>query len=106
MVRYFFEYLMLNVLHRQDWNRVAAEFSTDEYQSVISEILIWRERVPSLPVGVEATLYLFQALIYDDPSQEFISEEQARSLYSLAIIRYLVEQDNVVPIQQRVKKPA
>ncbi len=79
------------LIHRNDWNRVAALFSAEDYEAVIKDILIWRERVPALPVGVEATLFLFQALLYDDnepdPAKNISCEEQARSLYSLAVIR-------------------
>ena len=48
-------------------------------------VTVWRERVPALPVGVETTSALLHALVGD--SQE-VSEDQRRSMYSLAIIRY------------------
>lgn len=70
------------------------QFHDRNYKEVIARIAVWQNRVPSLPVGVEATLFLLEALVYDDKfvnmsgTSGLYSEDQARSLYSLSIIRY------------------
>ncbi len=63
----------------------------------MTRIAVWQTRVPVLPVGVEASLFLLEALVYDAKFVEaqklggggkgLYTEDQARSLYSLAIIR-------------------
>ncbi|CAG7818319.1 unnamed protein product, partial [Allacma fusca] len=50
---------------------------------------IWRERIPALPVGAESTLFLLQAIVFDKGDTAGTSEDQSRSLYSLAIVRYM-----------------
>ncbi|ODM92780.1 Ribosomal biogenesis protein LAS1L [Orchesella cincta] len=81
---------------RAEWEVVCQQFHEEKYNEVITRIGIWQRRVPTLPVGVEASLFLLEALVYDEKfsnpiisAKGFYTEDQARSLYALAIIRYM-----------------
>ncbi|CAL8108929.1 unnamed protein product [Orchesella dallaii] len=81
---------------RAEWEAACCQFHEESYNEVVTRIGIWQKRVPTLPVGVEASLFLLEALMYDEKflnpaisAKGFYTEDQSRSLYSLAIIRYM-----------------
>lgn len=55
----------------------------------IRKLQIWQSRVPNLPLWAEATLFLLQAKVRDELNEE-CNLDVIRSLYSLALIRYVI----------------
>ncbi|CAG7718274.1 unnamed protein product, partial [Allacma fusca] len=47
-----------------NWDSICKDFKEKNFEKVIEEIIIWRERIPALPVGAESTLFLLQAIVF------------------------------------------
>jgi len=72
---------------RTEWEAVGKDVQDDLYEAVVETLTIWKERVPTLPVGAEVTLLIAQAFAYDKEEQENFCPDRARSLFGLALIR-------------------
>ena len=73
-------------MYRSEWEVVCNNFNEGKYEDANRMVTVWRERVPALPVGVETTSALLLAFVADSQG---VSEDQRRSMHSLALIRYV-----------------
>lgn len=85
----YFETKVTFFIYSAEWENVCLLFNKEDFSTAISEILIWSKRASGVPIGVDSTLYLLQAIVYDQNNTDNPDwkAEIARSLYSLAIIR-------------------